>query len=100
MGRKVSDEFTVPLCSIHHRELHSSGNERRWWQDQGIDPEPIARELWRERQASQQGRPQQHKSPTADKSTQTSRADITTGSGKPADRAESNSSIDGDNTNQ
>ena len=22
MGRKVSDEYTVPLCSMHHRLLH------------------------------------------------------------------------------
>ena len=22
LGRKVSDEFTVPLCRVHHRELH------------------------------------------------------------------------------
>jgi hypothetical protein len=27
-GRKVSDEFTVPLCRTHHRELHHTGNER------------------------------------------------------------------------
>src|SRR5262249_26461828 len=26
-GRKVSDEFTVPLCRLHHRELHRSRNE-------------------------------------------------------------------------
>jgi hypothetical protein len=26
IGRKVSDEFTVPLCSTHHRKLHGSGN--------------------------------------------------------------------------
>src|SRR5262249_25889586 len=25
-GRKVSDEFTVPLCRLHHRELHRSRN--------------------------------------------------------------------------
>ena len=48
LGRKVSDEFTVPLCSIHHRELHQTGAELLWWQAQGIDPEPVARELWRE----------------------------------------------------
>lgn len=29
LGRKVSDEFTVPLCAIHHRDLHAAGNERR-----------------------------------------------------------------------
>ena len=38
MGRKVSDEFTVPLCRGHHRELHRSGDEATWWKRQGIDP--------------------------------------------------------------
>ena len=28
IGLKVSDEFTVPLCRGHHRELHQAGNER------------------------------------------------------------------------
>jgi hypothetical protein len=46
LGRKVSDEFTVPLCRRHHRELHRHGNERAWWQNQGIDPLPIAAALW------------------------------------------------------
>ena len=31
MGRKVSDRFTVPICRLHHRELHRKGNERAWW---------------------------------------------------------------------
>lgn len=46
---KVSDEFTVPLCSVHHDELHRSVTERGWWEGQGIDPMPIAEKLWRER---------------------------------------------------
>jgi ERF superfamily len=46
MGRKVSDRFTVPICRLHHRELHHRGNERLWWQDQAIDPLPIAAALW------------------------------------------------------
>ena len=29
--RKVSDEFTVPLCRGHHRELHRCGDEAAWW---------------------------------------------------------------------
>ena len=32
LGRKVSDEFVVPLCRIHHREVHRAGDERAWWQ--------------------------------------------------------------------
>jgi hypothetical protein len=35
MGRKVSDRFTVPICRLHHRELHRRGNERAWWQNRG-----------------------------------------------------------------
>jgi len=29
LGRKVSDEFTVPLCRGHHREVHRCGDESR-----------------------------------------------------------------------
>jgi hypothetical protein len=46
MGRKVSDKFTVPICRLHHRDLHRRGNERAWWENQGIDPLPIAAILW------------------------------------------------------
>jgi hypothetical protein len=46
MGRRVSDRFTVPLCRLHHRELHRRGNERAWWQRYGIDPLAIAATLW------------------------------------------------------
>jgi hypothetical protein len=45
---KVSDEFTVPLCAIHHRENHATSDERRWWQERKIDPLAAARSLWRE----------------------------------------------------
>ena len=38
MGRKASDKFTVPICRLHHRELHRRGNERAWWQSQGLIP--------------------------------------------------------------
>jgi hypothetical protein len=47
LGRKVSDEFTVPLCRFHHRELHRSRNERAWWSRAGIDAIKIARTLWK-----------------------------------------------------
>ncbi len=46
MGRKVSDRFTIPLCRLHHRELHRRGHERVWWESQGIDPLGIAATLW------------------------------------------------------
>ena len=48
LGRKVSDEFVVPLCRSHHREVHRAGDERAWWQAAGIDPVKIARQLWRQ----------------------------------------------------
>jgi hypothetical protein len=46
MGRKVSDRFTVPICRLHHRQLHRRGDERGWWLSQGIDPLAIAASLW------------------------------------------------------
>src|SRR6266545_1995007 len=36
LGRKASDEFTVPLCRTHHREVHRAG----------IDPLGVAQMLW------------------------------------------------------
>jgi len=48
LGRKVSDEFTVPLCREHHHELHRHGNETAWWANLQIAPIETARELWRE----------------------------------------------------
>jgi ERF superfamily len=47
LGRKASDEFTVPLCRIHHRLVHRVGNEAAWWKDAGIDPIKAARKLWK-----------------------------------------------------
>jgi hypothetical protein len=46
MGLKVSDEFTVPLCRVHHRDNHSSGNEVAWWERRAIDPLATSRMLW------------------------------------------------------
>ena len=46
LGRKVSDEFTVPLCRGHHREVHRSGDEAAWWRKAAIDPTASARMLW------------------------------------------------------
>jgi hypothetical protein len=48
LGRKVSDEFTVPLCRAHHREVHRCGDEGLWWGKTGIDPLAAARTLWLE----------------------------------------------------
>jgi hypothetical protein len=46
LSLKVSDEFTVPLCAIHHHHLHTTGKEREWWQERNIDPLKIAAGLW------------------------------------------------------
>ena len=48
LGRKVSDEFAVPLCRAHHRAVHRAGDEQAWWQAAGIDPVKVARQLWRQ----------------------------------------------------
>jgi hypothetical protein len=48
LGRKVSDEFTVPLCRGHHRELHRHGDEAASWTKVGIDPTVPARAQWLE----------------------------------------------------
>ena len=58
LGRRVSDQFTVPLCRVHHRELHRSGNELAWWGRLNIDPLPVALRLW------------QHTGPTVDSAPQ------------------------------
>ena len=48
LGRKVSDEFTVPLCRGHHREVHRCGDEAAWWAKVGVEPLVVATALWRE----------------------------------------------------
>jgi ERF superfamily len=46
LGRRVSDEYTVPLCRSHHRALHRCGDEVAWWKTNGVDPIAVAGELW------------------------------------------------------
>jgi hypothetical protein len=46
LGRKVSDEFAVPLCRTHHREAHRHGDESAWWKAAGIDAVGVALRLW------------------------------------------------------
>jgi hypothetical protein len=48
LGRKASDEFTVPLCRTHHREIHHCGDESSWWRNTEVDPLATARALWLE----------------------------------------------------
>jgi hypothetical protein len=46
LGRKVSDECTVPLCRKHYQELHPRGHEANWRANMQVAPLPIAKELW------------------------------------------------------
>jgi ERF superfamily len=45
LGRKVSDEYAVPLCRTHHREVHRQGDEAAWWASAGIDALAVAQGL-------------------------------------------------------
>jgi hypothetical protein len=64
LGRKVSDEFAVPLCRTHHREAHRADNERAWWEQVGIDPVKVARELWRKARLSDSALQASFRTPT------------------------------------
>jgi hypothetical protein len=48
LGRKVSDEFAVPLCRGHHRAVHRSRDEHAWWNQAGVDPIKVALRLWKQ----------------------------------------------------
>ena len=48
IGLKVSDEFTVPLCRGHHRQVHQTGDEKAWWENLQINALEIARGLWQQ----------------------------------------------------
>jgi hypothetical protein len=56
LSRKVSDEFTVPLCRVHHRELHRQGDERAWWGKFNMDPLPVALRFWQHTRGIPSGR--------------------------------------------
>jgi hypothetical protein len=59
LGRKVSDEFALPLCRGHHRAVHRSRDERAWWRQASIDPINVARGLWRETRGMEQQQSEQ-----------------------------------------
>jgi hypothetical protein len=65
LGRKASDEFTVPLCRSHHRSVHRAGDEQAWWQTAGVDPLKIARKLWKHTR-TEEGRTQPDAMPASD----------------------------------
>ncbi len=48
LARKVSDEWTVPVCFLHHRALHAASSEKDWWAQRKIDPLATAQQLWAE----------------------------------------------------
>ena len=52
LGKKVSDEFTVPLCRGHHRQVHQTGNEPTFWEHLGIDAMEVANSLWQSSRTS------------------------------------------------
>lgn len=66
LGLKVSDEFTVPLCAIHHSENHKTGDERAWWAKRAIDPLKVARQLWMESTGEAERTPTLCKEPARD----------------------------------
>ena len=72
----MSDEFTVRVCRIHHRELHRSGDEAAWRQRLNIDPLPVALRLWQHTRAdgeftrSAESTTQVHAAKTTDMSAQ------------------------------
>lgn len=43
---KAGDQWTVPLCPVHHRSLHARGDEAGWWAARGINAIEAASEFW------------------------------------------------------
>jgi DNA recombination protein Rad52 len=52
LGSKVSDEWAVPLCNLHHRALHDCGAEETWWRAHNVDAVAEAVRLWSKRRHS------------------------------------------------
>jgi hypothetical protein len=84
LGRKVSDEFAVPLCRSHHRAVHRASDEQAWWKAADIDPVKVARQLWRQtrlndpqdpHQAALAARPETRSIASASDGTRESRSD-------------------------
>jgi len=46
MGMKAGDNWCIPLCPKHHRELHASGDETGWLDVYGIDGPDRARRIY------------------------------------------------------
>jgi hypothetical protein len=71
LGRKASDEFSVPLCRSHHRAVHRAGDEKAWWKQAGIDPIKVARQLSKDTRIDE-GRIEPDRTPQAAAADQTS----------------------------
>ena len=59
----MSDEFIVPVCRVHHRELHRAGDEAAWWRRLNIDPLPVALKLWQRTRSDSELGPMTHTQP-------------------------------------
>lgn len=46
MGAKPGDNWTISLCSEHHRQLHSNGSETKFGDWYGINLIELAQEFW------------------------------------------------------
>jgi hypothetical protein len=57
LGKEVSDEWTVPLCLLHHRALHEVSNEPQWWAEHKLDPKAEAERFWQESHAAPEEEP-------------------------------------------
>lgn len=44
-SQKVSDKFTIPLCYVHHHQLHML-SERKFWNTLGLNPVNYANILY------------------------------------------------------
>jgi hypothetical protein len=87
LSLKVSDEFTVPLCAIHHHNIHTTGKEREWWQERSIDPLKIADALWKK---------SQERDPSSTRAVALEGSALGDGVAKPTDQA--SSEMDGGST--
>ena len=74
LGLKVSDEFTVPLCRGHHRQLHQAGDEVAWWGKLQINALKMAKTLWEQSHAKPEPIDQQTQSLIADASETTAKS--------------------------
>ena len=48
ISQKVSDYYTLPLCYLHHDQLHNTG-ERKFWKILDLNPVDLAKyffDLW------------------------------------------------------